>query len=59
MKELAINRHLDEDTRKQGILINGVVYSLHITNNEVIITDNHDYTIIYQVTSLDFWNTIN
>lgn len=56
MKDLAINRYLNEDTRKQGIVINGVVYSLHIThNNEVIITDNHDYTIIYQVTSLDFW----
>jgi hypothetical protein len=56
MRDLAINRQLDDDTRKQGIWINGIVYSLHIThNNEVIITDNHDYTIIYQVTSLDFW----
>ena len=59
MKDLAINRCLNEDTRKQGVLINGVVYSLHITNNEVIITDNHDYTIIYQVTSLDFWKMLN
>ncbi len=59
MKDLAINRHLDEDTRKQGIWINGVVYSLHITNDEVIITDNSDYTIIYQVTSLEFWNAMD
>ena len=60
MKDLAINRNLNEDTRKQGVLINGVVYSLHITNNnEVIITDNYDYTIIYQVTSLDFWKMLN
>lgn len=59
MKDLAISRHLDDDTRKQGIWINGTVYSLHITNNEVIITDNSDYTIIYQVTSLDFWNAID
>lgn len=58
MKDLAINRNLDDDTRKQGIWINGVVYSLHITNDEVIITDNSDYTIIYQVTSLEFWNAI-
>ena len=59
MKDLAINRNLDDDTRKQGIWINGVVYSLHITNDEVIITDNSDYTIIYQITSLEFWNAMD
>lgn len=57
MKELLINRNLIcEDTRKQGVVINDKVYSLHIVNDEVVITDNEDYTKIYQVTSLEFWN---
>lgn len=51
MKELAIKRHLNEDTRKEGVLINGEVYSLHITEDEVIITDNDDYSKIYSVQS--------
>lgn len=33
------------------------IYSLHITDHgEAIITDNSDYTKIYAVYSLDFWN---
>ena len=57
MKELAVKRVLDEETRKQGILIEGVVYSLHITHNdEVVITDNEDYNKIYAIMSLDFYN---
>ena len=57
MKELLINRNLIcEDTRKQGILINGKVYSLHIVNDEVVITDNEDYTKIYQITSKEFYD---
>lgn len=57
MNELAIKRDLDDSTRKQGILVNGEVYSLHITNNrEAIITDNSDYTKIYAIHSLDFYN---
>lgn len=59
MKDLAINRHLDNNTRQRDILVNGVVYSLHITNNEVIITENSDYSVIYQVTSLEFWNAMH
>lgn len=55
MKELAIKRVLDESTKKQDVLIGGEVYSLHIKNNEVIITANYNYDIIYQVTSLDFY----
>ena len=60
MKDLAIKRELNEATRKQGIVYrNGEVYSLHITNNgEVIITDHCDYTKIYAVYSLDFFNAI-
>ena len=37
----------------------GEVYSLHITKNrEAIITDNHDYSKIYAVYSLDFYNLL-
>ena len=57
MSELAIKRALNENTRKQGILIDRVLYSLHITKNrEVIITDNSDYGKVYAVMSLDFYN---
>ena len=57
MKELAINRVLDEETRKQAIWTKcGEVYSLHIKNGEAIITDHKDYTKIYAVYSLDFFN---
>ena len=57
MKTLAIRRELDETTRKQGVLINDTVYSLHITHHdEVIITDNSDYAKIYAILSLDFYN---
>lgn len=57
MNELSIRRALNDSTRKQGILVNGEVYSLHITKNrEAIITDNSDYTKIYAIHSLDFYN---
>lgn len=61
MKELAIKRNLNEETRKQGVWmpLNGKieVFSLHITeDDEVIITDNRDYTKIYNIQSLDFYN---
>lgn len=60
MQELPIKRELDEDTRKQGLLIGGIVYSLHITaKNEVIITDNDDYSKIYSIQSFDFFKAIN
>lgn len=53
---LPIKRKLSEDTRKQGVLINNTVFSLHITTNkEVIITDNSDYTKILHIQSLDFY----
>ena len=57
MRELAIRRELNEETRKQGIIYrDGEVYSLHITDHgEVIITDFSDYTKIYAVYSLDFY----
>ena len=57
MSELAIRRVLNENTRKQDILIDRVVYALHITKNrEAIVTDNRDYSKVYAVMSLDFYN---
>lgn len=62
MKELSIRRNLTDATRKQAVWVRngdvGVdVYSLHITHNkEVIITDNSDYSKIYAIYSLDFFN---
>ena len=57
MSELAIKRALNENTLFPGILIDRVLYSLHITKNrEVIITDNRDYGKVYAVMSLDFYN---
>ena len=50
IKELAINRALDEDTRLQEILVNGEVFSLHKSHDdEIIVTDTYDYTKIYAV----------
>ena len=63
MKDLAIKRNLDEETRKQGVwlVVDGKVevFSLHITNHdEVIITDNKDYAKIYSIMSLDYYNLL-
>ena len=59
MTLLSIRRALNENTRKQGILIDGVVYALHITKNrEAIVTDNRDYSKVYAVMSLDFYNSM-
>lgn len=60
MKELTIIRELNEDTRKQDIWmrIEGktMLFALHITkDDEVIVTDNRDFTKIYSVQSLDFY----
>lgn len=57
MKELAIRRELNEETRKQGVIIGGDVYSLHITDKEVIITDFNDYTKIFEIQSLEFYKS--
>lgn len=63
MQEIAIKRNLNEETRKQAIWLQtseGIkVFSLHITeHDEVIITDNSDYTKIYSVQSLGFYNLL-
>ena len=59
MSTLSIKRALNDHTRKQGILIDREVLSLHITKNrEVIVTDNKDYSKVYAVMSLDFYNRL-
>lgn len=59
LNELSIKRALNDSTRKQGVFVNGEVYSLHITKNrEAIITDNRDYSKIYAIHSLDFYNAL-
>lgn len=57
MRELAVQRVLNDSTRKQAIWTkSGKVYSLHIKNSEAIVTDNSDYTKIYAIYSLDYFN---
>lgn len=59
MLGIDIKRNLDENTRKQAIVINGAVYSLHITTEkEVIITDNDNYESIYSIQSLGFYKSL-
>lgn len=61
LKPLAVNRCLNDDTRVQGVLIAGDVYSLHITkgdHEEVILTDNSDYTKIYSIQSLGMYQML-
>ncbi len=54
MKELAIKRELNEDTRRESVwcLMNAAIecFSLHVTGQgEVILTDHSDHTKIYIV----------
>lgn len=61
MQELAIKRNLNEETRQGSVWVRMgreiEVFSLHITHhNEVIITDHSDYTRIYSIESLEFYN---
>ena len=56
---LPIKRKLTEGTRKEGILCEQTLRSLHITkHNEVIITDNVDFTKIYQICTFDYYKYI-
>ena len=63
MQDLENKKNLKKETRKQGIraILNGnsIVLSLHITETEVIITDNHDYTKIYAIYSIEYFNAID
>lgn len=59
MQGLAIKRELNEETRKEGVLCCGQVYSLHLTEHgEAIITDNRDFNKIYAVYSIEFFNML-
>ena len=59
MSELSIKRALNESTRKEGVMVQGKLYSLHITHHrEAIITDNRDYSKIYAIMTLDFYNAM-
>ena len=42
-------------------MLNGVIttLSMHISDTEVIITDNKDYTKIYAIYSIEFFNAID
>ena len=66
MNTLTIKRNLDESTRKQAVWrkrqdSEGIeIFSLHITEGkEVIITDYEDYSKIYAIYSLDYYNAGN
>lgn len=56
MRPLNITRELNDHTRKQGVLIGGTVFALHLLNDEVIITDNRDYTKIYSIQTITMYN---
>lgn len=57
MKDLPIIRCLNECTEKERIFSkSGDVYSLHVKNGEAIFTDTNDFSKIYAVMSLDFFN---
>ena len=59
MIELAIKRALNESTRKEYQVHDGKMFALHITKNrEAIITDDKDYSRVYAVLSLDFYNQV-
>lgn len=63
MQELSIRRALDENTHKQGVLIyadgESRVFALHITGKgEVIVTDHADYTKIYSIQTLEYFNML-
>lgn len=54
-----ISYELSEETRLEDILIWGEVYATHITEQkEIAITDRHDYSKIYMITSIQFYNLL-
>lgn len=64
MSGLCIRRALNERTRKRDIFVSGLTgenkrYALHITKNrEAIVTDMNDYSKVYAVYSLDYYNEL-
>lgn len=58
IEPLAVNRILNEETRVQEFVLGGVVYSLHRTNREVLVTATNDYSKVYQITSKGFYESM-
>lgn len=63
MKELAIKRELNEETRRESVWCRMgdtiECFSLHITRQkEVILTDHSDYSKIYSIHSLEFYQAL-
>lgn len=63
MKELAIKRELNEETRRESVWcqMGGTIecFSLHITEKkEVILTDHTDYSKIYSIQTLEFYQAL-
>ena len=54
-----ISYELSEETRLEDITIWGGVYSVHITEQrEIIIADHSDYSKMYTIMSLQFYNLL-
>lgn len=58
MKSLEITRELNDNTRKQGLWINGIIFALHILGDEAIITDNYNYSKIYSIQTISMFNIL-
>ena len=56
MDKLLVNMYLDDGTYVYDIVINDKTYAVHVSvNNEVVITDYTDYSIVYAVFSKKFF----
>lgn len=58
MRDIAVRRCLSENTRVQDVVIDGKTYALHKVLDEILLTDLYDYSKIFQITSIDFWNSL-
>ena len=56
MDKLLINMYLDDGSYVYDTVINDKTYAVHVSvNNEVVITDYTDYSIVYAVFSKKFF----
>ena len=56
MDKLLINMYLDDGTYVYDTVINDKTYAVHVSvNNEVVITDYTDYSIVYAVFTKQFF----
>lgn len=59
-KDLPIKRDLKEENRIMDSKVGGgVLVSLYEQNGEVIVANAYDPTKIYQITSKEFWDSID